>query len=205
MIAVPTVIEFEAPPLRKGEILRYSNGDPADEGTDELIDVCASELLPTLTYRVCYGEFPVVVSGESVSICGSTTVSRDLSKYLLGCDRAIVFGATVGLSPDRHIKKYSRISPARALIYSAIGSERTEALCDAFCKYAAEEYGKTGYRLSPRFSAGYGDLSLDLQRPIFDALDLSRRLGISLGSTMLMTPTKSVTAIIAVRPKNIRS
>ena len=182
------------------EILRYAGGSSADEATAALIDTCASELLPTLSYKVCYGELPVSISGNAVTLCGCETHSESLAKYLHGCDRVLVFGATVGLSPDVYIKKYSRVSPSRALIHSAIGSERAESLCDVFCEKMREEYEEKGLRLSPRFSAGYGDLSLDLQKPIFDTLGLTRQLGVALSDSMLMTPTKSVTAIVAIRP-----
>lgn len=195
-----TVKEFSPPPLRRGEVLRYAGGACADRATDELIDLCAAELLPSLTYKVCFCELPVSVSENTVSICGSTTISKSLSKYLTDCDRALVFGATVGLAPDRLIKKYARVSPSRALVHSAIGSERAESLCDLFCDEISAEYKKRGFSLSPRFSAGYGDLSLDLQKPIFDTLGLTHHVGVTLNDSMLMTPTKSVTAIIAIRP-----
>ena len=184
------------------EIFRYCGGNPSDGQTAALIDSCLSELLPLLSYKVCFGESSVSISESRVSICGGETVSASLSDYLSGCDRALIFGATVGLAPDRLIKKYSRISPSRALIFSAIGSERAEALCDTFCRELSEEYEKKGFSLAPRFSAGYGDLSLDLQMPIFQALGLSRHLGLSLSDSMLMTPTKSVTAIVAIKSKN---
>ena len=200
MTSIPTVREFSSPPLRRQEIFRYSGGDSRDGATSALVDGCVAELLPTLSYRVCYSEQEVELFGDTVRICGTELVSRDLARYLSGCERALVFGATVGLSPDRLIKKYSRVSPSRALIFSAIGSERAESLCDAFCEAMRIEYGEKGFSLSPRFSAGYGDLSLDLQRPIFDTLGLTRQLGVALGDSMLMTPTKSVTAIVAIRP-----
>lgn len=201
MYETVTVRELTAPTLRKDEIIRYSGGSSEDEATAQLIDSCVRELLPTLSYKVCYGETAVSVCGDTVSICGCETVSKSLSKYLADCERAIVFGATVGLSPDRLIKKYSRISPSRALIISAIGSERVEALCDTFCRELGEEYAKKGALLSPRFSAGYGDLSLGLQKYIFETLGLTRHLGVTLNDSLLMTPAKSVTAIMAIRPK----
>ena len=49
--------------------------------------------------------------------------------------------------------------------------------------------------LRPRFSPGYGDLPLAMQREIFAALPLEKALGLTLGENLLMTPTKTVTAI----------
>ena len=56
-----------------------------------------------------------------------------------------------------------------------------------------------GKTLAARFSPGYGDLPLEFQREIFRALDVPRRIGVSLGSSCLMSPSKSVTAIVGIK------
>ena len=86
-----------------------------------------------------------------------------------------------------------------ALCLQAIGSERAEALCDAFCNDMASEYTKYGKVLRPRFSAGYGDLPLSLQRDITGVLQTPKNIGISLNESLLMSPSKSVTAIIGIK------
>lgn len=50
----------------------------------------------------------------------------------------------------------------------------------------------------PRFSPGYGDLPLALQRDIFHALDCARKIGLTLNDSLMMSPAKSVTAIIGI-------
>ncbi|MBQ5601557.1 MAG: Vitamin B12 dependent methionine synthase activation subunit, partial [Clostridia bacterium] len=70
-----------------------------------------------------------------------------------------------------------------------------EALCDAFCADIKKEYN-TG--LEPRFSPGYGDLPLSAQKNIFAVLDPERRIGLTLNSSLLMSPSKSVTAFVGL-------
>ena len=57
-----------------------------------------------------------------------------------------------------------------------------------------------------RFSPGYGDLPLTLQPGILAALDAGRRAGITLLPSLLMNPSKSVTAIFGLsqRPQPAR-
>ena len=55
-----------------------------------------------------------------------------------------------------------------------------------------------GLPLSARFSAGYGDVPLELQRDIFALLDCPRRIGLTLNESLLMSPSKSVTAIVGI-------
>ena len=52
-----------------------------------------------------------------------------------------------------------------------------------------------------RFSPGYGDLPLNVQPVFLKALDASRRLGISVTSTNMLVPVKSVTAVLGLFEK----
>jgi len=92
------------------------------------------------------------------------------------------------------IAKYGRISPVRALFFQAIGAERIESLCNAFCKDI-----KKDLNITPRFSPGFGDLPLELQKDIFFALQPHRNIGLTLNESLLMSPSKSVTAIIGIK------
>lgn len=76
----------------------------------------------------------------------------------------------------------------------AVGAERIESLCNAFVQMLRDE----GMHMRPRFSPGYGDLPLAAQKEIFRALDCARHIGLSLNDSMLMSPSKSVTAIIGL-------
>ena len=185
--------ELLSVPVDKSEVLRYMRS-PADERVLSLIDECISEVESVLSARICYEEYEISFDGGEIDLGFCRTDSRDLSKNLSECKRAVVFAATVGIGIDRLIKKYSLLSPSRALCIGAIGNERVEALCDIFCSLLASKYKKT----RPRYSAGYGDLPLSLQEDIFKALDCAKSIGVSLGDSLLMTPQKSVTAIVGI-------
>ena len=62
----------------------------------------------------------------------------------------------------------------------------------------SEEKNSEGFICHPRFSPGYGDLSLDTQKKLLSALDSQRKIGITLTESLLMLPTKSVSAIIGL-------
>jgi cobalamin-dependent methionine synthase I len=98
---------------------------------------------------------------------------------------------------DRLIAKYSSISPAKALMMQAIGTERIESLCNTFCRDVA-----ANRMITSRVSPGYGDIPMEMQRDIFVLLDCSKRIGITLSESLLMSPTKSVTAIFGVKNGN---
>lgn len=182
--------EFSAPPVDRQVIFRYGLCRQPDEATEELLGQCLNAALPVLSYRVCWLETPVTVRGSVCDFGDFQLTSRRLASHLAGCKTAVVFAATVGLEMDRLIAKYSRLSPAMGLMLQAVGTERIEALCDTFCAELKNA--------RPRFSPGYGDLKLSAQRIIFDRLDCPRQIGLTLSDSLIMSPSKSVTAIVGL-------
>jgi cobalamin-dependent methionine synthase I len=106
-----------------------------------------------------------------------------------------LFAATAGSGIDRLILKYNKLSPARAVVIQAMGAALVEQWCDEICDTFTQKLGAN----KNRFSCGYGDLPLTLQREIFPALNVTKNLGITLSDNCFMTPSKSVTAIVGIK------
>ncbi len=191
--------DYVAPPVNRREILRYMGCTASTPETESLINEALLLAENKFIYRVCFETFPVLQSGGGLDLYFAEVQSCDLAKCLLGCKEIILFAATVGLELDRLILRYSRLSPAMAVCLQALGAERIEALCDTFCNEMQIKYSKENKILRPRFSPGYGDLPLFLQKDIFRTLDCPKQIGLSLNDSLLMSPTKSVTAIIGIK------
>ncbi len=189
---------FREPKVNIKEIRRYMASSDGGKDIRELIDECLAEVSEMLQYKVCYTVLPVKSDGSVVTMPCGEIESKNLAKNLQGCEKVIVFAATVGVGIDRLITKYSRLSPAKALCFQAIGAERAESLCDAFCEKMRSEIKESGEILKPRFSPGYGDLPLETQKMIFSLLDCPKRIGVTLGDSLLMSPSKSVTAFVGI-------
>ncbi len=183
------------PPFCEKEILRYAGCRGEREEISVLLKECIDEVKDKLSYKVCYRELSIKTVGDTCDFEVFSVHSEKLARNLKGCEKVILFAATVGVEIDRLIGKYGRLSPTKALLFQAIGAERIEALCDAFCADIKKEYN-TG--LEPRFSPGYGDLPLSAQKNIFAVLDPERRIGLTLNSSLLMSPSKSVTAFVGL-------
>ncbi len=123
-----------------------------------------------------------------------------LSRHLQNCPKVILFAATVGLTIDRMIQRHFVTEPAIAVWLNAIGSERVEALCRLFCTELKADYAAEGLVPIERFSPGYGDLPLAFQKDIFTLLDCPRKIGVTLNQSLLMSPEKSVSALVGLRP-----
>lgn len=192
---------YNQPDFCEKEILRYAGCSSADCMTLDLMNSCIAEVKPILVYKTCYTRLSVKITGDICDFGVFKFKSQDLAKNLFDVSEVIVFAATVGVGLDRLIAKYSRLSPSRALMLQAIGAQRIEAVCDAFCKDLADELKVT---LKPRFSPGYGDLPLGVQKNIFDLLDCSKLIGITLNESLLMSPTKSVTAFVGIKKSPLK-
>ncbi len=159
-----------------------------------MIDSAIHEMSPLLTPRACYSEYDIRIDGNLLDLGFAKIESEDLARHLNGCGKIILIAATVGIGADRLIAKYSLTEPSRALVMQAVGAAAVECFLD---KITPEI--RAGRELCRRFSCGYGDLPLGLQKDIFAALSCEKNIGVTLNSSLLMTPTKSVTAIIGIK------
>lgn len=187
-----TVKDCSPKPYDRKEILRYAGvRTGALEASSELSQVlellesCLAELEGRLACRVCFREFPIRDLGDCLDLGFAQVSSRALQKNLKDCDGILLFGATIGLELDRLIAKYGRIAPAKAFLFQAIGAERIESLCDTFCQEIKMQKELLGQFVVPRFSPGYGDLPLELQREIFRALECPKHIGLTLNASLL--------------------
>ncbi len=186
------IAKIETSAVNPAEVLRYAGSKGTDPAVEELLKECIAEAQGELSYRVCYCRLPLQIDGKDCRIGSLCLRSKALAKTLSGCSEVILFGATLGVGIDRLIGKYLRISPAKALLMDALGTERIEALCDAFCKIQ-------GCKITPRFSAGYGDLPLAVQSDLFALLQCEKKIGLCMTDGLMMSPSKSVTAIFGIK------
>ena len=87
---------------------------------------------------------------------------------------------------------------ALAAVVDAMASAVMEELCNALEAEIRTSVQAQGHYLTGRFSPGYGDCPLTLQQPFAIALDTVRGLGMAVTPENLLTPRKSVTAILGV-------
>ncbi len=170
-----------------------------DENTKEMLKDCFKEFLDCVSYKASYRYFDIKIDGKKIYFDDEMVLeSEHLARNLDGCKGAFVFVATTSSAVDRLLIKHSNLRVSRAVIVDAIGSAQIEAFCDILCDKLEREYSVT---LKPRFSPGYGDLSILSQKQVLKACDSSRKIGVTLTDSHLMIPKKSVSAIVGVCEK----
>ena len=158
-----------------------------------LRDEAAKAVRPARVWR----RFPIangaVASGElRIEVRGTLAIRLD------GCDAVYLVCGTLGPDFDAFQRRVSVSSGADALIAQALGAALIEKLMDSVEDEIRTELS-SGEFLVQRYSPGYGDFPLAAQKNLLALLDASRRIGVSLTDTLLMVPSKSVSAVIGVK------
>ena len=160
------------------------------------IDRCLEELQRSAVYKYAYARLPLRLQDGICDLDFAKVRSRDLYANLskgAGCREIVVMAVTLGAGVDRLLARCAAQGQSKHFIMGALSSAAAEALCDyaQSCICASE-------CCHPRYSPGYGDLSIELQAPLLERLNAGRLLGITLNGAFLMSPVKSVTAIIGL-------
>lgn len=204
--AVAEYLEYPHLPVNRKEALRYAGvygikDAEISKETEEAYEKAVELLSDKCKFVVGFRPILLLRDGGGYPILPLTQHSEKLKKNLEGCEAALLFSATVGAGVDGLIRRYERSDTALALMLQAHGAERVESLCNRFNDEVKEVVSKFERATHPRFSPGFGDLPITVQKEFLDFLDASRRMGITLSDSFLMAPSKSVTAIIGITKK----
>lgn len=182
--------------LNENEILLYLGyrGQEYPAQLKEQIERCEKEVLAAARPRLIWRRFPV----ESTDFSALSLKGKDIREFLEGCQDVVLMAVTLGQEIDRLLARSSVRNMADAVIMDACASTAIENVADHFEMDLREELKTENLYLTDRFSPGYGDLPLTAQKQLCAALDTGRKIGLSLSSSMLMIPGKSVTAVLGI-------
>ena len=200
-MAKPRTLELGEIPFDEKEILRYALMPSTAPAPDELpLEECLKAARSAVRCRAVWQRYPLEWGGDELDLGFAKTASRHLRRHLEGCAEILLFACTAGSEIDRRINREKLVSPVRGLLMSAIGSQQVEGACDRLCNLLAAEHPEK--QLVTRYSPGYGDLPLEIQKDVFRALDCERSIGVTLTESLLMQPSKSVPAVIGMKERD---
>lgn len=198
--------------VERGEVLRYLGyagqelTPELDARIDDVVAACLAACRPQGVTRV----FDVSGRGESggapvIRLRGTALelVGHSIAEHLDGALAVGVLAVTVGMGVEAELRRLSLTDRVAQVIFDAAGTAAVERAADAAEAAIVAEAHERGLFCAARFSPGYGDLPLATQPVLLDALDAGRLLGIRLSPALLMSPTKSVTAVVGLfdRPR----
>lgn len=156
---------------------------------------CKDELVKALDIKYVGIKVDVSYPDKDVSDIGFGPVNSSLMyNKLKGCKKAFVFAVTLGHGVDRLLKRLSVTSVYEHYVTDALASSYAEKACDA-----AQDIIKGDIDCYNRFSPGYGDISLKIQPKVLELLGAGKYINIAIGKNLLMSPAKSITAIMGIK------
>ena len=184
--------------------LGYQKVSVPDEQTEVLIKNAASELLEVIKPQAVYEQFDLSVEYDEeagtgmVEFSDVSIPSKDLARNLRECNKVVIFASTLGAQCDQEIRRAQIKDPVKAAVLQATGAMYIEKCVDLLNEKIRIEFEEQGFKVRPRFSPGYGDVSLEVQKDFFRLLPC-QRIGLTLMDTLIMSPEKSVTAFIGIK------
>ena len=173
--------------------LGYRKTSLPDEQISSLIDECICELFNVISPQAVYDFFDLETAfPHSVRFADVEIISVDLARNLHDCKKVALLAATIGPQVDAVIRRCQTLNPAKASVMQAAGAMYIEKFVDL----VNDEIKKAVCGKSkPRFSPGFGDVSLEVQKDFFRLLPCAR-IGLTLMDSLIMSPEKSVTAFV---------
>lgn len=190
--------------IKRSEILRYLGygNSKADCKTNLIIDECIKEVEDVISPKSTYTILPITVNNDTVNFNDIIIHSKNLAKNLSGCDKVVLFAATLGTNVDMLLRKYTCSKISKAVVLQSTSAVFIEEYCDECQINIEDKVAKNGYFIRPRFSPGYGDFSLEHQIDLIRILDCPRKIGLTLTDSLILVPSKSVTAVMGLSKTN---
>lgn len=179
--------------IKKNEILKnlQYRGSEIPEDIDYLISKSIEDLGKYTNPKYKYLEFKK--DDENLK---EILIGEDINNLLFSSESIVLMAVTLGREIEILIRKYSFSDLARSVILDATASAGVEALANDINKNLEEKY-KPMF-LTDRFSPGYGDMPISVQKNFLDLLNAQRELGMTTTSSGIMVPRKSITAVIGI-------
>ena len=189
--------------IDRNEALRYMGyrGQSMDYNMEKLLDACISEVLSASKGSSLYKIFDIERAEEGLRLKGTTLVLRgdDIHSHLSEAEKCAVMAVTLGIEIDKRIAFYSKTDLVKGLIFDACAAAAVESLCDTVQEEIEAEARSMGLETTTRYSPGYGDFSIEIQKDIARVLDTYGRIGLGVNESSIMIPRKSVTALIGMQ------
>lgn len=191
--------------INRAEAFRYMGHKDGEitESITVLADECEQRLLSAVAPKFVYAVFDIEHTADGVSVSNTPLVLKgnDVASHLQSCEKCVLLAATLGAGADSVIRGYESAAMEKAVIADCLASAAIEQVCDLAETEIRQKL--SGQNFTWRFSPGYGDLPLDIQRDFLNVLNAPKRIGLTVTDSLILIPRKSVTAVIGVSEHEI--
>lgn len=182
--------------INKDEALRYmGHRGEVPPTLKELVLKCEKQLLEVIRPAYIFKCFDIEYTDGGIRVLNTslTFKGNDIKNHLEDCSRAVLMCATIGAEADKLIRLTEISDISAAFVMDSLASAAVEQVCSQADNIIKETF-PTEF-LTWRFSPGYGDFPIEIQRDFLDVMNAQKRIGLNVGSGNILIPRKSVTAV----------
>lgn len=198
----PEVSKFK---LTKGRIITSLGYEECPDFIEQRFDKLLNESLNAAEISCGFRIFDsqkIRIQKDSLIIDSlNFDIKKIIGLHLRKAEQIAIFAATIGRKYDELISAYKKVDLLDAFLIDTVGSELVEMVGD----YLEEKLKEIVFdkNISNRLSPGYCGWDISEQQKLF-SLFSEKFCGISLNSSSLMTPVKSISGIIGIGKELIR-
>ena len=199
-------MNFKGLSIPKKEVLRYlgHKNQEINGNIDRLIDETIEEAKELIAPKKDVARYRITIKDTGVYLDNTNLVltGEDIKNHLKYSKDIYIMAVTLGSVIEKKIAYYEKIDLTKAIILDSCATTAVEE----FCGYIEEDIKKIAENenmgITFRYSPGYGDLPIDIQKDFLDTLNATKVIGLTVSRHNLLMPRKSVTAIIGLIPKD---
>lgn len=199
------ILEISVGKINRNEILKYLQyrGNEIPYEIDEMIDGCIEEVEKISQPRYTLQHFDLKRENQDILLDGTNFYlpGEDIKRLLEESDRCVMIAATLGVGVDKMLRMYKIKDLTRSVVMDSVASAAIESVIGKINDELEEHYKIEGLYLTDRFSPGYGDMDISVQPDFLRLLEAQKNIGLNVSSSGIMTPRKSVTAIVGISDK----
>ncbi len=190
--------------IDKQEVLRYlgHSGQKIEPEMAGLVDECIQRTLDCIQPRWVYRRFPLQREGDKLRLGDSQVRLRgeDIVRHLKMSRECVLMAVTIGSDIEKEIRRSEYTQLSRSLILDSCATTAVEAVCDAVEEEIRVAAAREGNAITWRYSPGYGDFGIDIQKTFLRLLEAEKKIGLCASNSSILIPRKSVTAVIGILP-----
>lgn len=184
------------------ETRRYAGLQKAEDFKQELIDEACQEARLLIQPKGIWQIYDYDAASQTVYDLGSAAKVRlqgkSIGKHLQKSCKVAVLSATIGEEIENQVTQFFEQGRySFSVLLDAAATTAIEEVADGMEKNILNVVKRQGLAMTWRFSPGYGDWPIE-QQPEVLAMAHGEEIGVSLTEALMLTPRKSITAVIGL-------
>ena len=192
------------------EVLRYTGyNEKLHELTDDMktsIENSIKLVKSCIKPRMTVSNIINIEEADDHILCGGVLKleGSDIKAHLEHCCGIMIMGVTLGNEVDTLIRRTEILNMSEAVILDAACNVAIEEFSQICEEKIRKQIRLDNKYLTMRYSPGYGDFPIDIQDELVKIIDGPRKIGLSVTSSHIMIPRKSITSVMGVADIDVK-